>query len=142
MDLASLINIAYAAEESVQATVENGGIAGTFGLDWKLMLAQFINFGLALFILWRWVVRPLSKTLNQRQARIEKSLKDAEVLAAERRAFEETRLAEMRKVRSEAEAVIAGATAAGEKIKAESIQEAKSSAERLLNQTRDRKSVV
>src|SRR3989338_3819244 len=118
MDLHLLINIAHAAEESVQVAAESsGGIAGTFGLDWRLMLAQFINFGLALFILWRWVVRPLSKTLNQRQARIEKSLKDAEVLVAERRAFEETRLAEMRKVRSEAEAVIAVATAAGEKIK-------------------------
>ncbi len=48
------------------------------GLNWKLLLAQGVNFLVILLILRFTVYQPLVKVLNERRRRIEKGLKDAE----------------------------------------------------------------
>ncbi len=75
--LIHLINIAQAAEEAAH---EAGGQSFTeiLGIDWKLFVAQLINFGLVLFVLWKWVYKPLVKILNERTGKIDKSLREAQ----------------------------------------------------------------
>ncbi|MCR4280535.1 MAG: F0F1 ATP synthase subunit B [Candidatus Komeilibacteria bacterium] len=53
-------------------------ILDLFGVDWKLMLAQLINFGIVAFVLWRWALRPLMKTMDERKSYIEKGIADAQ----------------------------------------------------------------
>lgn len=86
------INIAQAAAETSQEISKESFIE-ILGIDWKLFIAQLINFGLVLFVLWRWVYRPLVKILNERTKKIEKSLKEAEEI--------ENRLAETKKKQEE-----------------------------------------
>lgn len=50
----------------------------TFQLDIKLIIAQFINFGIVLAVLWFFALKPLMKIMNDRTDKIEKSLKKAE----------------------------------------------------------------
>lgn len=68
------------------------------GIDWKLLLAQVVNFGILLFILKRYAYQPMLRLMDERSARIEQGLKDAE--AAEKR---------LRSVEEEEKKILAGA---------------------------------
>lgn len=57
------------------------------GIDWKLLVAQAVNFLVLLFVLRRFAYRPMLEFLDQRSGRIEQGLKDAETA--------KTKLAEM-----------------------------------------------
>jgi len=49
----------------------------TFHIDWKIMIAQAINFGVVLVIFYLFALKPLKKVMSERSARIEKGLVDA-----------------------------------------------------------------
>lgn len=49
-----------------------------FGVDWKLMLAQIVNFAIVAFVLWRFAIKPLMVNMETRNQEIEQGLKDAE----------------------------------------------------------------
>ncbi len=57
-----------------------------FGIKWELILVQGINFGILLFGLIFLLYKPVLKMLSERQALIEKGVKDAE--AASKQALE------------------------------------------------------
>jgi F-type H+-transporting ATPase subunit b len=128
-------NIILAATEA--ATVENsGGIIGTLGINWKLFLAQLVNFSIVLFVFWKWVVKPLGTTLTKRQERIESGLKNAEHMDVERKKFEDWKQAEMKKVRNEADNILRVTTDTANQIKQETIVEAQSQANKLIEQAK------
>ena len=52
-------------------------ILATFHIDWKIILAQAVNFGIVFFVLYRYAIKPLSKVISERQSKIEGGLKDA-----------------------------------------------------------------
>ena len=49
-----------------------------FGVNWKLLLIQGVNFGLLLLLLHRYLYKPIFAMLEQRQRVLEKGLADAE----------------------------------------------------------------
>lgn len=49
-----------------------------FGVNWKLLLIQGLNFGLLLLVLYKFLYKPLFALVDKRQRVIEKGLKDAE----------------------------------------------------------------
>jgi F-type H+-transporting ATPase subunit b len=119
---------AHATEEAA------GGPLGTLGVNWKLFLAQLVNFGIVLFIFWKWVVKPLGKTLTDRQEKIESGLQNAAYMEDEKRKFETWKTEEMRKVRTDAERVLKTATETADKIKQETITSAQTQANKLVDQ--------
>ena len=48
------------------------------GIDWKLIIAQIVNFGIVLFLLYKFAYKPVLAALDKRRRMIEKSVKDAE----------------------------------------------------------------
>lgn len=48
-----------------------------FGVNWKLLLIQGVNFGLLLILLYRYLYKPLFALIEKRQRVIEKGLSDA-----------------------------------------------------------------
>ena len=54
-----------------------------FGIDWKLLLIQGVNFGLLLFVLWKFLYGPLLKIIDERREKIAEGVRTAE-LAAQR----------------------------------------------------------
>ena len=52
-------------------------LINTFHIDWQLLIAQLVNFGIVVFVLYKFAIKPLSKTMDQRTETIEKSLNDA-----------------------------------------------------------------
>lgn len=53
-------------------------ILSAFGLDWKVLLAQFFNFAILVFVLWRFAYKPIFKFLEERKNKIEEGVKNAE----------------------------------------------------------------
>jgi len=54
-------------------------IITTFGVDWRLLIIQAINFGVLLSVLWYVLYRPLIKMLNDRRVKIEEGIENAEM---------------------------------------------------------------
>ncbi|MEN9407378.1 MAG: F0F1-type synthase subunit b, F-type H+-transporting ATPase subunit b [Candidatus Parcubacteria bacterium] len=53
-------------------------ILHTFGIDWVLLVAQFINFGIILFVLKKFLYKPVMSMLQARREEIQKGIHDAE----------------------------------------------------------------
>ncbi|MFM2414401.1 MAG: F0F1-type synthase subunit b, F-type H+-transporting ATPase subunit b [Candidatus Parcubacteria bacterium] len=53
-------------------------LINTFGLDWRLLLIQIVNFGILLFVLKRYLYGPVMNMLDERKRFIEQGIKDAE----------------------------------------------------------------
>jgi len=68
-------------KETVEAAQAAGPI-GAFGLNGKIFVAQLVNFGLVLLVLWRFAYRPIVNMLEARSEKIEKSVKEAEAFQA------------------------------------------------------------
>lgn len=59
-------------------------IIEVFGIHWKLLAAQLVNFTIVLFVLHRYLYKPVFAMLEKRQALIAKGLDDAASAAKEK----------------------------------------------------------
>jgi len=99
------IEIAHAAAEAATHETETG-LLGTFGLNWKLFLAQLINFSVIVFVLTKWVYRPLIKTMDARRLKIEEGVKNASLAEQKLGSAKETESKMLREARSQAQEII------------------------------------
>lgn len=120
------------------AEAENAGVIGMFGLNWKLFLAQLINFGIVIFVLWKWVFKPVTSGLSDRTKKIEDSLQDAEKIAKDRETFESWKQGEMGQVRTEASAIITQAKQEAENLKVTTLKTTAEEQQRLIEQAQKR----
>ncbi len=102
MDLHFFIPIAHAAEA---ATTDTSPVA-VLGLNWKIFIAQIVNFGIVLFILWKWVFKPITAGLQKRTEKIEQSLKTAEITAKDKENFEKWKAEQIVNTRHEASIIL------------------------------------
>ncbi|MDD3711376.1 MAG: F0F1 ATP synthase subunit B [Patescibacteria group bacterium] len=49
------------------------------GINGKILLAQFINFAVLVFVLWRFAYKPILKFLEDRRKKIEKGVENSEL---------------------------------------------------------------
>ena len=56
-------------------------IISTFHIDWKIIIAQAINFGVVFVVLYIFALKPLSKLMAERSEKISKGVSDAETNA-------------------------------------------------------------
>ena len=68
------------AAATTEAHPESGvtGLIHQFGIDWKLIIAQAVNFAVVAFLLWRFAFKPVMATLDERQRKIAEGLQFAE----------------------------------------------------------------
>ena len=52
-----------------------------FGINWKLLVVQTVNFGLLLVILWRFLYQPILRMIDERHTTITEGVKNAEEAA-------------------------------------------------------------
>ena len=62
---------------SATAEESSGGIFGSLGIDWKILILQMIAFGILVFILSKWVYPPILAMLDRRDKLIDDSVKAA-----------------------------------------------------------------
>ncbi len=103
------------AADAVAGHAEDGGViselAGNFGITWPTLIAQMVNFCIVAIVLYKFAVKPIVATLDERQQKIADGLQYAEEMKAQ--------------------------LAAAERERAEKIKEAAVDAQRILNESRE-----
>ena len=100
-----------------------------FGIDWKLLIAQAVNFGVLFVALWILLYKPVMKTLDERANKIAQGVKDAE-RAAEKLAGADTEAAEVvAKAETEAQESLQSAREAAAQERSRLVKEAEARAE-------------
>lgn len=84
------------------------------GIDWRLLIAQIVNFTVLLFVLYRFLYKPLLALLEKRRQRIEKSLEDAARIEADAKRMEELKREKVLEAQREAAKVMEEAGAKAE----------------------------
>ena len=87
-------------------------ILAHFGIDWRLLLINAINFALALLVLWYFLYGPIMRILEERREKMAKGVKDAEAAQMKLKEIEISRGATLAKAGKEADSVLASARAA------------------------------
>jgi len=88
-----------------------------FGIDWKLLIAQAVNFGVLLVALTYFLYKPVLKTLDERREKVAKGVLDAEEAARKLSEADSEVSTRLQAAEGEAEGIVAGAreTAGAEK---------------------------
>ena len=101
-----------------------------------MFLAQLLNFGIVLFILWKWVMKPVVGALESRRVKIEQSLKKAQDIEERLQKFEEHKEGELRRIRVQGQEILNQANAAAASAKAETVAAGRAEADRILQETK------
>lgn len=108
-----------------------------FHIDWKLMIAQLINFAIVVFVLWKLALKPLLKIMDERSDKIAESLEQAKKIEAELKAMDDKRVAAETEAKVQAQAIIKEAQAVAETKRQELMAQVKEEAQRTLEQARE-----
>ncbi len=136
------IHIAQAAAEAVQHAAGTSqeaadpGVLGKLGINWKLFVAQLINFAIILLVLWKWVFNPVAKKLTERTEKIEKAIADADQTQKEKDEFFKWKETEMTRVRSQSAAIVAASQNEAAKAKQQILDETKKEQEKMIGQAK------
>lgn len=104
------------------------------GLDWKILLAQIVNFTILLLVLWKFAYKPLKKMLNDRTTKIEQSLKNAEQIEQNLKTSEAKRDEVLAHARREAQTLLDKAHTDAKALKEEMTTRAKAEVEKIVGQ--------
>ena len=102
------------------------------GIDWRLLIAQLVNFLILVLILYKFLYKPLLKMLDERREKIEKGLRDADQLGVELEKTKELQAAEIQKAKQEARGIIEEAEKHTEAAGAETKTKTKEEVEKLI----------
>lgn len=125
---------AEAAQLANEAAKE--GVLGTLGVNWKLLIAQLINFSVVLLVMWKWVYTPLLKLIEDRQKKVEQGIRDAEASARSRSESERQAETAILAARKEAQRLLEEATTAGDRLRAEMAGQANEQVARIVEEGR------
>ena len=81
----------------------------TFGIDLRLLIIQGINFGILLFLLWRFLYKPVLRMLDERQKVIAEGVENAKQVEKEREGIESERAEVLKKATAEGESLMLSA---------------------------------
>jgi F-type H+-transporting ATPase subunit b len=114
-----------------------GDFIEAFRVDWFGLTFQIVNFLVLLYLLNRFLFRPLLVRMDDRSDRIAKGLEDAEAAARDRELARAEREAAVSEARKEAQAMIARATKMAEDTRVEIVAEARAAAEKVAERARE-----
>lgn len=107
----------------------------SLGLNVKLFIAQVINFGILLFVLYRFAYKPVLRMLEERTQKIEKGLADAEKSQKILTEMTEKEKALISEAKKQAKEIISAAEEQAQKNRDEIIASTKEETTRLMQQT-------
>lgn len=109
----------------------------TLGLDWPKLIAQLVNFGIVLFVLWRFAYKPVLAMLDQRREKVAEGMANAEKIKAEVAQTEALRQEILAKANVQATQFIEEARAAAARVQEQETQKAIAAAEQIIAKARE-----
>ena len=108
----------------------------TFHIDWKLIIAQMVNFAIVIIVLYKFAIKPLGKLMDERSSKIATGLTDAkkhkEMLSQTEEEYKKV-IAEARK---ESQILISEAKKDAERVREELIVKASLDSQKLIENGR------
>ncbi len=108
----------------------------SIGIDWHILLAQLVNFGILFGILFVLLYKPVRRMLDERSARIRESMEQAEQVKEQLARTDEQVREQIEAARREGQGILAQAAQMGERLKEEARAEAKREAETIVARAR------
>lgn len=102
------------------------------GINWGLLLAQIVNFGIVAGALTYLVYRPLLNKIDERRERIRKAMEDAGKIEAQKKEIEEFRVQQLKKIDAECGAILEKTRKEAESSRNRTLELAQQEAERIL----------
>ncbi len=115
-----------------------GELFATFGVDWKLLLIQAVNFGLLLSVLTYFLYKPILRIIDERQRKIAEGVKTAEAAQRELTAAKTERERIVGDAAREAETLVASARTQASEQGAEIVKSAEARAAATLKDAAER----
>lgn len=112
-------------------------IMDTFGVQGDLLIAQIINFCLVSYVLYRFAIKPVLKTVEERQKKISEGLQYAEEMKAQLASAEKERLNLLKKAQEDAQTLFAKTKQESELYLQEQKKSAEQKVEQMLGQAKD-----
>lgn len=129
----------FAATEAGPATADAAGeagkfqaLAGKFGVSWPTLIAQMVNFCVVAAALYFFAVKPVAKTLNERQQKIADGLQYAEEMKAQLAEAERERAEKAKKAAQDAQHILSEAREQSKEMIEQKTQEAAAQAEAII----------
>src|SRR4051812_7328084 len=121
---------------AMEMVAQGGGqieeIARRFGVDWPLLFAQIISFGVLCIVLYRLAYTPILAMLEARRQQIASGLANAEKIKAELERIESERLVVLTKAGDDGKRLIDDARVAAARVLVEETQKATAAAEQII----------
>jgi len=108
-------------------------IVGVFGIDWRLLIIQMINFGILLLVLWYFLYRPLVRMIYRRQEKIKQGVLDAERIEKEFIEVEDKRKEILSAATHEADTIVKAGKQRGEREQHDIIASAREVSEKMIS---------
>ena len=106
------------------------------GIDWRLLIAQLVNFLILLFVLRRFAYKPLLKLLDERKQKIADGLANAQKAKSNLEEAEKERQEIISTAKKGASEIINLAETAAQKNREETLKEAKAGVEKIVTEAR------
>lgn len=110
----------------------------TFHIDWKLLIAQIVNFAIVIGVLGFFLMKPLTKLMKDREESIDKGLKDAEQAEKTLLEAEELKGKEIKNGKKQAQEIVNSAEKDAEKVRQERLERAKKEVEDVVTKAKQK----
>ena len=107
-------------------------VLSVFGIDWRLLLINAVNFGLVLVALWYFLYAPVMRMLETRREKLAQGVRDADNAARSLSEIENSRAEVLAAAGRDADALAAAARAAGAQKERELMQKGEATAATLM----------
>lgn len=108
----------------------------TLGIQWPKLIAQFVNFSIVLFVLWKFAYKPIFNMLEFRRDKIAESLTNADKIKAELAKTELAQREILDRANVQANKFIEEARAAAAVVREKEMQKAIAAAEQIIAKAR------
>lgn len=102
-------------------------------IKWQLLAAQTVNFFILLFLLKKFLYKPMLKFLRERREAIEEGLKKSELAEQKFREMQEFQARELAKTRQDAQQIIDESKKRAEAVKNQTLADARTETDNLFN---------
>ena len=107
-------------------------IFNLFGLETKLFIAQIVNFAILLFILKKFLYKPITQMLEERRNKIKQGLDDAENAHKALLDADTQKIAILKTAKTDADKILENVKASSETLKQKSAEDAKKQASEII----------
>jgi len=108
------------------------------GIDWRLLIAQLINFAILFWVLRKFLYKPILDVLEKRQKTIEKGFQDAASAEQKLSRAEKDVSMLVQKAKQEATHIIEQAQKTAQQERQETVQKAKEEVHRIISEAREK----